>query len=124
MRDQEVDLDDKGIGMLIAMHNLFVIVSRVRFWDWVAKEEDKELRKMIKGLGSYDYLEFIDRCLDYGWERAVKTFWWVSGSRVPVKSREREAEELQISNCFGNFTEEVCKDKCPSWEDCKKVSGS
>lgn len=121
VRDKEIGLDDKGIGVLLSLHNLYIMVNRMRFWDWLVRYDEDEFRRLVKKTKGYDYLEFIDRCLNYGWKRAIKSFWWVAGSKSLVKSRERESSEIfEGMSCFGNCLD-LCKGKCDYYTECKKV---
>ena len=120
----EVDLDAPGIGSLIALHNLFVITQRAKVWDWLMAEDPEEFKKFAKDIGAWPYLEFIDKCLNFGWARAIKSYWWAAGTKGVVKERHRDEEEEAIElNCFGNYDEEVCKGKCNLERQCKKVMG-
>lgn len=119
-----VDLDAPGVGTMLALHNLFVIIQRVKVWDWMVREDVEQYKKMAKDAGAWESIEFMDRCLQYGWERTMKSYWWSSGARTFVTEKRRTDKELAIDlACFGNYDVSVCKDKCDLAEQCSKMSG-
>lgn len=64
---------------IVKFHNLYATISQWLFIKWQAKNDQKEFRKTAKYKGILPYLDFIDSSVNWGWERAVKTLWWISG---------------------------------------------
>lgn len=74
----EKALGKEDLMGMVRLHNMFTIINEWLFWCWLAKNEKREMLKRAKDYKLHGYFEFINQSIQWGWERAVKTLWYIS----------------------------------------------